>query len=296
MRRGRLAEGLVLKYRGNRHLRPEPTRTGGGEFAGKRGPPRGPERPAWGYFAKTLPHFSLATMIVTVSRQGLPPSASWHVLLVRRGGRAPEHTATRDQEQSRHNVSKLRSQKGRVRGPRAAAGNKKSLRSTLRRRLLLEALETRALLTYAPPFGAMPDDTGEFMLGDVVVNVVLMESDPGLAPHDNSPTGHNFPEENWDGSFADNSIANVKAKVEAGVEWWKETLLEMFPAAPEDLLTFHFDWEYADDPVLTGYEPIARESSDFYQDSLSPSGGDGWMGDFFEHVGFDLSNNFSANI
>jgi hypothetical protein len=48
--------------------------------------------------------------------------------------------------------------------------------------------------------------------------------------------------------------------------------------------------------VKTGYEPIARESSDFFQDSLSTSGDNGWMGDFLEQVGFDATNNFSANI
>ncbi|MFO0885270.1 MAG: dockerin type I domain-containing protein [Pirellulales bacterium] len=118
----------------------------------------------------------------------------------------------------------------------------------------LETLETRNLLA-SLPFGAMPDDTGEYMLGDVVVNVVLFESDSSLAPFDTNT----YPEENWTGA----QIAAVKQKVENGVNWWKDTLHNVFPQAPSDILNFQFDYTYADSPVHTGYEPIARWSGDF---------------------------------
>ena len=56
------------------------------------------------------------------------------------------------------------------------------------RRHVAEFLEPRALLS-AAPYGAMPDDTGEFMLGNVDVTVVLMESNNNLsAVNDNSET------------------------------------------------------------------------------------------------------------
>jgi hypothetical protein len=56
--------------------------------------------------------------------------------------------------------------------------------STLkRRRAWLEILEDRSLLA-SLPFGALPDDTAEYMLGDVLVSVVLLESDSSLSPFD----------------------------------------------------------------------------------------------------------------
>ena len=146
----------------------------------------------------------------------------------------------------------------------------------------LELLETRALLTYAYPFGAMPDDTGEYMLGDVAVNVVLIESDPTMAPYDNNSTsdptnpGHGFPVENWNtsaGATGIDSVAVIKQNITAGLQWWKDTLVNMFPNAPANLLNFKINWTYANSPVHTGYEPIARISNDFSGESLSQTGG-----------------------
>ena len=70
----------------------------------------------------------------------------------------------------------------------------------------------------------------------------------------------------------------------------------MFPNAPANLLNFHINWQYADNPVHTGYEPIARISNDFMGDSLNPMGGQGWMYDFLHQVGFDTTGNFSTDI
>ena len=168
--------------------------------------------------------------------------------------------------------------------PRRSGGLRR--RGSLRkapRRVIFETLEARTVLA-ALPYGAMPDDTGEYMLGDVLVTVVLMESNnsidngtityPGQSPISYTP-------ENWTAG----AIAAVKSNIEAGVNWWKDTL-DALPDVRDGLLNFTFDWTHADNPVLTGYEPIARRSNDF---SL-------WMYDFLGKVGFDQTLNFSTDI
>jgi hypothetical protein len=197
-------------------------------------------------------------------------------------------------------VSKPRSPRGRAGGPQSGSQRAPIARLVRHRRLRLEPLETRALLTaYTYPYGAMPDDTGEYMLGDVAVNVVLMESDPTLAPYDNnSPSdpihpGRGSPVENWDAA----GIATVKANIEAGLQWWKATLANMFPNAPANILNFHVNYQYADNPVHTGYEPIDRSSNDFLvTDPSKPHGAGGWMYDFLYQTGFGTTGNFSTDI
>ncbi len=127
-----------------------------------------------------------------------------------------------------------------------------------RRKLQIEALESRCVLT-APPWGATPEDLGDFLLGDVHVNVVFLESDGRIDPST----------ENWTAQ----QIAEVKQKVVEGVTWWKD-LLEAQNSVHE--LNFHFDFEYADNPFPTAYEPISRVSQDFRL----------WVGEFLDHVGF----------
>ena len=118
------------------------------------------------------------------------------------------------------------------------------------RRSVLERLEDRNLLT-GIPFGALPDDTGEYMLGDVYVNVVLMESDSSMAPFDTST-------EDWTPS----EIASVKSNIAAGLKGWEDTL-DAMPNVRDGLLKFTVDWTHADSPVHTGYEPITRTSQEF---------------------------------
>ena len=68
----------------------------------------------------------------------------------------------------------------------------------------------------------MPDDTGEYMLGDVAVNVVLMESDPTMAPYDNNATsdplhpGHGLAVEDQD-RLAPQLLAVLQAN--PGLSW-----------------------------------------------------------------------------
>jgi hypothetical protein len=113
------------------------------------------------------------------------------------------------------------------------------------------------------------------MLGDVAVNVVLLESDPNIAPGDNgnlvlgNGTHVTYTPENWTQTTIDAAEANVQA----GLDWWVATLDKMFPTKPASAdpnakrLNFEINWQYADNPVHTGYEPIARYADDLLQDS-----------------------------
>jgi hypothetical protein len=141
-------------------------------------------------------------------------------------------------------------------------------RRRTRRRLAVEQLEDRHLLS-AIPVGAAPDDTAEYMLGDVSVTLVLMESDGSI----------DASTEDW--TPAD--IAAVQGKVAEGLRWWEETLaLE----GSKDSLHFLLDETYADCPVPTGYEPISR-AWDAY-----PL----WVDDFLDYVGFNTSGDLSEDI
>ena len=139
--------------------------------------------------------------------------------------------------------------------------------------MAFECLEDRTLLT-AVPFGAVPDDTAEFMLGDVLVTVVLMESSENISLiNPNS--------EDW----TDPAIEVVKQRVTEGMTWWEDTLGEMYPNAPHSL-NFHYDFTYADNPVETRYEPIANISNEF----------DSWIYDFLNLVDYGSTGNFSSDI
>lgn len=82
------------------------------------------------------------------------------------------------------------------------------------------------------------------MLGDVLVNVVLLESNGA----------HDVSTEDWDTQ----QINLVKSKIETGMAWWEETLAHYHPDA---YLKFHFDFTFADQPFETAYEPIKRTSN-----------------------------------
>jgi hypothetical protein len=137
--------------------------------------------------------------------------------------------------------------------------------------LALESLEQRAVPA-ALPFGAAPDDTGEFMLGDVLVTVVLMESSEEIsATNSNSET------------WTEASIAAAKQKVQDGLAWWEQTLADI---TDKHELNFKFDFAYADNPVVTSFEPITRSSRDF----------EFWIYDFLNLAGFNQTGNFSSDI
>lgn len=128
------------------------------------------------------------------------------------------------------------------------------------------------------PYGAMVDDTGEYMLGDIAVTVVLMESDASAAPPGVTP---DIDTETW----TPQTIAEVKTKVETGLAWWKTTLADISPVMANDL-NFQVDYTYANNPVKTRYEPINRTSNAFQQ----------WMYDFLKVVGYNQTGDFSTDI
>lgn len=115
-----------------------------------------------------------------------------------------------------------------------------------RRRPMYEDLEYRHLLAVAPlPWGASWEDTSEYMLGDVLVTVVLPESDGTIDPST----------EDW----TPEHIAAVKQKVSEGLQWWEDTLA--LQNSTHDL-KFIVDFTFADSPVSTPYEPISRPATD----------------------------------
>ena len=137
-----------------------------------------------------------------------------------------------------------------------------------RRRYGLQRLEQRELLT-AVPFGAGSQDTAEFLLGDVSVNVVFLESN-GAIDEDT---------EQWTPELAE----GVKANIEAGLDWWSDTL-DQFSDVHE--LNFHVDYTFADEPVEISYEPISRGSQDFVL----------WIEEFFRAVDVAPSPGFTREI
>lgn len=133
----------------------------------------------------------------------------------------------------------------------------------------MEVLDARTMMAVLP-YGAMPDDTGEYMLGDVYVNVVLLESDPTKPTLGGGPADPNL--ENW----SSEEVTDVTGKVNQALDWWKGTLYEQFPKTPADLLKF----DVGISTFQTGYEPISRVSDDF---SL-------WVSDYLGSVGVGASN------
>lgn len=122
------------------------------------------------------------------------------------------------------------------------------------------------------PFGALPDDTAEYMLGDVFVTVVLMESSTQTGPRNNNS-------ETWTSA----AITAVKQKVQEGLKWWEDTLAQR---ATKHELNFQIDFTYADTPVVTSYEPITRPSTDLQF----------WVYDFLNVVGYNNRGNFHNDI
>jgi hypothetical protein len=132
----------------------------------------------------------------------------------------------------------------------------------------VETLEARQLLT-SVPFGATPTDTAEYMLGDVHVSVVFLES---------SVTSQNT--ETWHA----NSIAAAKNKVEVGLQWWVDALAVYHPEA---YLQFHVDFTHADQPFVVNYEPVNRTSDahvDFVNDFLNAQGFTAALGTLHDRV------------
>jgi hypothetical protein len=132
--------------------------------------------------------------------------------------------------------------------------------------LNFESLESRIVLS-GVPLGAMQQDTGEFLLGDVTTTVVLLESTGAASSED----------------WTADSIAAVKANVEEALTWWQDTL-----AAQQSVhsVQFHTDYQYTDNPVSTALEPIT-ERSNLYTT---------WVNDFLDEAGANTFDGISDDM
>ena len=137
-----------------------------------------------------------------------------------------------------------------------------------RRRLVFEQCEPRRLFA-GLPYGAMPQDTGEFMLGRIAVTPVFLESS---GQRDAST-------ENWNSALIQQTLQTVQT----GANWWVDLL-----AAQNTVhsLEFVFDTTYATTPVATEYEPISRRSDDYAQ----------WVEEFLTGVGQTGSSSIEVNM
>lgn len=113
------------------------------------------------------------------------------------------------------------------------------------RRLRLEQLELRQMFA-GLPYGAIEQDTAEFMLGRVAVTPVFLESNGVKDPNT----------ENWTPATIQSTLNNINE----GLQWWVDTLASLHTVHK---LEFVVDPTYAVTPVSTDYEPISRISNDY---------------------------------
>jgi len=124
----------------------------------------------------------------------------------------------------------------------------------------------------APPLGATYRDTSEYLIGDVWVQVVLLESDGSVDRN----------KEDW----TPTEIASVKSEIVEGLLWW-ENMYHSYPAvAPLRDLEFTVDFTYADNPIATAYEPITRPYTD---QSL-------WIEEVLVHVGYGGAGDIHTGV
>ena len=87
-----------------------------------------------------------------------------------------------------------------------------------------EQLEPRLLLT-SLPYGAVAQDTGEYMLGDVVATVVFFESDGSIDAN----------LENWTPELTE----ATKDRIVEGLEWWEDSLANFYETNYVDVAQVH---------------------------------------------------------
>ncbi len=167
------------------------------------------------------------------------------------------------------------------------------------RRVRFEPLEPRMMLT-GLPYGAVGQDTAEYMLGNVVATVVLFESDGSIDqnlenwnPLVRDQSGNVVLDDQGHTISADgpNLIEETKSRVIEGLHWWEDTLVSFYAENYGDIdpihsLNFTFDFQYAHNPVPTGYEPIARVSQDYSK----------WVADFLQEAGYLETGSIDTDI
>ena len=134
------------------------------------------------------------------------------------------------------------------------------------RKTVFETLDDRLVLS-ASPYGAMIQDTGEYLLGSTVATVVLMESTGTASTEDWTADG----------------IAAVKAKIDESLQWWQHTIMGQ---SAVHRLSFTTDYYYADNPVETTVEPIAEKSNVYTT----------WVNHFLDQAGVNTSDGISADV
>ncbi len=151
-------------------------------------------------------------------------------------------------------------------GPLSQLGNSVSgrgpIQRTKRRALGFENLESRRVMA-SLPFGALPQDNAEFMLGRVAVTPVFLESNGTLDANT----------ENWTTSEIDQVLNNIRD----GLNWWVDTLAGI---TNKHSLEFVIDDRFARTPVSTKYEPISRPSDDNVL----------WVGDFLRNQNYTVGS------
>lgn len=136
------------------------------------------------------------------------------------------------------------------------------------RPLAFESCEPRRVFA-GLPYGAMPQDTGEFMLGRIAVTPVFLES--------NGQQDANT--ENWNSALIQQTLQTVQT----GANWWVDLLAAQHTVHS---LEFVFDTSYATTPVATRYEPISRPSNDYAL----------WVEEFLTGVGQTGSSSIEVNM
>jgi len=132
----------------------------------------------------------------------------------------------------------------------------------------LEPLEPRCMLSASAgvagaPEGAGTYDNSLYLLGDVAVNLVLLESNGAI----------DASTEDWTQS----EIDKVVDQVNQGLQWW-EDMLDLQGVVHD--LNFILDTTYALNPFETSYEPIQHDS---WRDEQQ------WIGEFLTHAGHSTS-------
>jgi len=119
------------------------------------------------------------------------------------------------------------------------------------------------------PFGATPNDLGEFMLGRIAVTPVLLESDGSLDPNT----------ENWNASHVQAVVNNIQE----GLGWWNQLLATK---SSVHSIEWVIDRTYVDNRPPTPYEPIQRVSNAYEL----------WVGRFLDDIGFNSHYDLAQNI
>jgi hypothetical protein len=144
-----------------------------------------------------------------------------------------------------------------------------SVRSTPRnRKPVFESLEDRRVMA-SLPFGATPQDTGEFMLGRIAVTPVLLESTGAVSTED----------------WTETHVAEVMNNIQTGLQWWNQLLAKK---SSVHTLEWVIDRTYVDNRLPTPFEPINMTSEGYLQ----------WGPKFLQDIGYSQTNslNFESSL